>query len=175
MTSPVLTTHPFDDDHLHEECAIFGVYDRDDAAALTALGLHALQHRGQEASGIVTYDVTDTGACFHAQRGLGHVADTFSSEAVMRKLPGRSAIGHNRYSTTGETAERNIQPLFADFEFGGFAIGHNGNLTNAFTLRRDLVKRGCLFQSTTDTEVIIHLIATSTYRSEEHTSELQSH
>jgi amidophosphoribosyltransferase len=160
VTSPVLTTHPFDDDHLHEECAIFGVYAREDAAALTALGLHALQHRGQEASGIVTYD--DAGN-FHSQRGLGHVADTFSNEAVMRKLPGRIAIGHNRYSTTGETAERNIQPLFADFAFGGFAIGHNGNLTNAFTLRSELVQRGCLFQSTTDTEVIIHLIATSTY------------
>ena len=159
MTSPALTTSPFDDDHLHEECAIFGVYDREDAAALTALGLHALQHRGQEASGIVTND----GSHFHSQRGLGHVADTFSNEAVMRKLPGRAAIGHNRYSTTGETAERNIQPLFADFAFGGFAIGHNGNLTNALTLRNELVQRGCLFQSTTDTEVIIHLIATSTY------------
>ncbi|HET9149592.1 MAG TPA: amidophosphoribosyltransferase [Alphaproteobacteria bacterium] len=159
MTSPLPTTNPFDDDHLHEECAIFGVYDHEDAAALTALGLHALQHRGQEASGIVTYD----GRHFHTQRGLGHVADTFSNEATMRKLPGRSAIGHNRYSTTGETTERNIQPLFADFEFGGFAIGHNGNLTNALALRKDLVKRGCLFQSTTDTEVIIHLIATSTY------------
>jgi len=158
VTSPI-TTNPFDDDHLHEECAIFGVYDCEDAAALTALGLHALQHRGQEASGIVTFD----GKLFHSQRGLGHVADIFSNEAVMRKLPGHSAIGHNRYSTTGETAERNIQPLFADFEFGGFAIGHNGNLTNALTLRKELVKRGCLFQSTTDTEVIIHLIATSTY------------
>ena len=159
MTTPVLTTHPFDDDHLHEECAIFGVYDREDAAALAALGLHALQHRGQEASGIVTFGNTH----FHSQRGLGHVADIFSSEAVMRKLPGRSAIGHNRYSTTGETAERNIQPLFADFAFGGFAIGHNGNLTNALTLRNELVQRGCLFQSTTDTEVIIHLMAISTY------------
>ncbi|MGE5538948.1 MAG: amidophosphoribosyltransferase [Gemmatimonas sp.] len=158
MTDPI-TTNPFDDDHLHEECAIFGVYDCEDAAALSALGLHALQHRGQEASGIVTYD----GKHFHSQRGLGHVADIFSNEATMRKLPGHSAIGHNRYSTTGETAERNIQPLFADFEFGGFAIGHNGNLTNALTLRKELVKRGCLFQSTTDTEVIIHLIATSTY------------
>ena len=159
MTTPVLTTHPFDDDHLHEECAIFGVYDREDAAALAALGLHALQHRGQEASGIVTFGNTH----FHSQRGLGHVADIFSSEAVMRKLPGRSAIGHNRYSTTGETAERNIHPLFADFAFGGFAIGHNGNLTNALTLRNELVQRGCLFQSTTDTEVIIHLMAISTY------------
>ena len=160
-STALITTHPFDDDHLHEECAIFGVFDREDAAALAALGLHALQHRGQEASGIVTFGNTH----FHSQRGLGHVADIFSSEAVMKKLPGRSAIGHNRYSTTGETAERNIQPLFADFAFGGFAIGHNGNLTNALKLRNELVQRGCLFQSTTDTEVIIHLMAISTYTS----------
>jgi amidophosphoribosyltransferase len=154
-----LTTNPFDDDKLHEECGIFGVYGHDDAAALTALGLHALQHRGQEATGMVTYD----GQRFHSHRGLGHVADNFSREATIRRLPGRSAIGHNRYSTTGETVERNIQPLFADFEFGGFAIGHNGNLTNAIALRQELVRKGSLFQSTTDTETIVHLMATSTY------------
>ncbi len=153
----MLTTHPFEDDHLHEECAIFGVYGHEDAAALTALGLHALQHRGQEATGMVVYD----GARFNSHRGLGHVADIFSSEAAIRRLPGRSAIGHNRYSTSGETIERNIQPLFADFQYGGFAIGHNGNLTNAVTLRQDLVRKGSLFQSTTDTEVIIHLMAIS--------------
>ena len=153
----MLTTQPFDDDHLHEECAIFGVYGHEDAAALTALGLHALQHRGQEATGMVVYD----GARFNSHRGLGHVADIFSSEAAIRRLPGRSAIGHNRYSTSGETIERNIQPLFADFQYGGFAIGHNGNLTNAVTLRQDLVRKGSLFQSTTDTEVIIHLMAIS--------------
>jgi amidophosphoribosyltransferase len=138
---------------------VFGVFGHDDAAALSALGLHALQHRGQEAAGMVSYD----GEHFHSRRGLGHVADNFSSEAAIRRLPGRTAIAHNRYSTAGETVERNIQPLFADFEFGGFAIGHNGNLTNAVSLRRDLVKRGSLFQSTTDTEVIVHLIATSRF------------
>jgi amidophosphoribosyltransferase len=154
-----LTTNPFDDDKLHEECGIFGVFGHDDAAALTALGLHALQHRGQEATGMVTYD----GERFHSHRGLGHVADNFSREATIRRLPGRSAIGHNRYSTTGATVERNIQPLFADFEFGGFAIGHNGNLTNAISIRQELVRKGSLFQSTTDTETIVHLMATSTY------------
>lgn len=151
------TTNPFDDDHLHEECGVFGVFGYAEAAALTALGLHALQHRGQEAAGIVTYD----GNHFREHRAPGHVGDIFSSEAVMQRLPGHSAIGHNRYSTTGETAQRNIQPLFADFEFGGLALSHNGNLTNANQLHHQLVKRGCLFQSTTDTEVIIHLIAIS--------------
>ncbi|HEX9809934.1 MAG TPA: amidophosphoribosyltransferase [Alphaproteobacteria bacterium] len=155
---PLPTIGPFDD-AFHEECGVFGVFGHDDAAAFTALGLHALQHRGQEAAGMVTFDSER----FHSLRGLGHVADNFSSKEAIARLPGRSAIGHNRYSTTGDTVERNIQPLFADFEFGGFAIGHNGNLTNAVSLRRDLVKRGSLFQSTTDTEVIVHLIATSRY------------
>ena len=152
-----LTTDPFDDDTLHEECGVFGVFGHADAAALTALGLHALQHRGQEAAGIVTFD----GTHFHDHRAPGHVGDIFSSEAVMHRLSGRAAVGHNRYSTTGETAQRNIQPLFADFESGGFALAHNGNLTNATLLHRQLVQRGCLFQSTTDTEVIVHLIAIS--------------
>jgi amidophosphoribosyltransferase len=151
----MITTHPFDDDKLKEECAIFGVFGHKDAAALTALGLHALQHRGQEATGIVTYD----GDHFHSHRGLGHVADNFGNEAVIARLPGRLAIGHNRYATTGDTILRNVQPLFAEFDFGGFAVGHNGNLTNAHHLRRGLVKKGCLFQSTTDTEVIVHLMA----------------
>lgn len=150
--------HPFDD-AFHEECGVFGVFGHADAAALTALGLHALQHRGQEAAGMVTYD----GRHFHSLRGLGHVADNFSSKQAIERLPGESAIGHNRYSTAGDTVERNIQPLFADFDFGGFAVSHNGNLTNAVQMRRDLVRRGSLFQSTTDTEVIVHLIATSTY------------
>lgn len=153
----MITTHPFDDDKLKEECAIFGIFGHKDAAALTALGLHALQHRGQEATGLVTYD----GDHFHSHRGLGHVADNFGSETVIAKLPGRLAIGHNRYATTGDTILRNVQPLFAEFDFGGFALGHNGNLTNAHHLRRSLVKRGCLFQSTTDTEVIVHLMAMS--------------
>ncbi len=154
-----LTIDPFEGDAFHDECGVFGVFGHSDAAALTALGLHALQHRGQEAAGMVTFD----GEHFHSRRGLGHVADNFSSEGAIAQLSGDYAIGHNRYSTTGDTVERNIQPLFADFEFGGFAMGHNGNLTNAVTLRRELVKRGSLFQSTTDTEVIIHLIATSSY------------
>lgn len=150
-----ITTHPFDDDKLKEECGIFGLYGHKDAAALTALGLHALQHRGQEATGIVTFDGTQ----FHSHRGLGHVGDNFGSETVIARLPGTMAIGHNRYATTGDTILRNVQPLFAEFDVGGFALGHNGNLTNAHHLRRQLVKRGCIFQSTTDTEVIVHLMA----------------
>ena len=152
-----MTSHPFDSDKLHEECGVFGIFGLDDAAAHAALGLHALQHRGQAAAGIVSYD----GEQFHSHRGPGHVSDNFSSEAVIGTLRGDAAIGHNRYATTGATVARNIQPLFAEFAFGGLAVAHNGNLTNAATLRRDLVKRGSLFQSTTDTEVIVHLIARS--------------
>jgi len=152
---PALTTNPFDDDKLREECGIFAVHGHADAAALTALGLHALQHRGQEASGIVTSD----GRQFHSHRALGLVGDNFSAQRVIDALPGQLAIGHNRYATTGETILRNVQPLFAEFDFGGFALGHNGNLTNAAYLRRVLVRQGCLFQSTTDTEVIHHLMA----------------
>lgn len=154
-----LSTNPFDDDKLREECGVFGVQGHPDAAALIALGLHALQHRGQEAAGIVTFHEGQ----FFSHRAAGNVGDNFGDEAVIRQLPGHTGIGHNRYSTTGDTVIRNIQPLFADFASGGFAISHNGNLTNAYTLRRELVARGCLFQSTTDTEVIIHLIATSTF------------
>jgi amidophosphoribosyltransferase len=153
----MLTTQPWDDDHFHEECGVFGVYGHPDSAALSALGLHALQHRGQEAVGIVAYD----GEQFHAQRGMGLVGENFSSKDVIAKLKGNSAIGHVRYATTGEVAPRNIQPLFADFAFGGLAICHNGNLTNSYHLRNRLVSRGSLFQSTSDTEVIVHLIATS--------------
>jgi amidophosphoribosyltransferase len=150
-------TDDADADHLHEECGVFGVFGHPDAAALTALGLHALQHRGQESAGIVAYD----GEQFSAHRGPGLVSDNFSSKEVIARLPGAMAIGHVRYATTGEVALRNIQPLFADFEFGGLAICHNGNLTNSYQLRRQLVRRGSLFQSTSDTEVIVHLIATS--------------
>ena len=150
--------HPFDDDKLHEECAVFGILRHSDAAAHTALGLHALQHRGQEAAGMVTFD----GHQFHAHRDLGLVGDIFSSEQIMSRLAGHAAIGHSRYSTTGDTVLRNVQPLFADLEVGGLALAHNGNLTNAYQLRRELVHRGSLFQSTSDTEVIVHLIATST-------------
>jgi amidophosphoribosyltransferase len=161
MTSMVTLPDPtsWDDDKLHEECGVFGVWNVVDAAALTALGLHALQHRGQEATGIVTYD----GQRFHQQRGLGLVGDNFGDARVIASLPGANAIGHNRYATTGETILRNVQPLYADFEFGGFAVGHNGNLTNAAALRKALVRRGCLFQSTTDSEVFVHLIAISLY------------
>ena len=152
-----LTTHPFDDDHLHEECAVFGIFTHQEASAHTALGLHALQHRGQEAAGIVSLDDKQ----FHAHRDIGLVGDIFSKQAVMQRLPGTAAIGHTRYSTTGEPMLRNVQPLFADLDFGGLAIAHNGNLTNALTMRRELVSNGCIFQSTTDTEIITHLMATS--------------
>lgn len=148
-----------DDDKPHEECGVFGAWNVADAAAITALGLHALQHRGQEATGIVTHD----GVRFHSHKGLGLVGDNYSDAKVMASLPGARAIGHNRYATTGDTVLRNVQPLFAEFEFGGFAVGHNGNLTNAHTLRKALVRRGCLFQSTMDSEVFVHLIAISLY------------
>ena len=145
------------DDRLREECGVFGVFGHDDAAALTALGLHALQHRGQEAAGIVTYD----GAHFHSERRLGLVGDNFNKADVIGRLKGHIALGHNRYSTTGDTVLRNVQPLFADLDTGGFAVAHNGNLTNALTLRRELVSSGAICQSTSDTEVILHLIARS--------------
>ncbi len=147
------------DDKFHEECGVFGIYGNPDASAHTALGLHALQHRGQEAAGVVSYD----GEHFHSHRALGVVGDNFSNQKVIDRLPGNMAIGHVRYSTTGDTVFRNIQPLFADFEFGGLAVAHNGNLTNAYTTRQALVRKGCIFQSTSDTETIIHLIAMSEY------------
>ncbi|MCO6161087.1 amidophosphoribosyltransferase [Asaia lannensis] len=143
----------------YEECGVVGIWGAPDAAALAALGLHALQHRGQEAAGIVSHD----GERFCQHKGLGLVGDVFSDARVMNTLKGSGAIGHNRYATTGGTLLRNVQPLYADFEFGGLAVAHNGNLTNAATLRQALVKRGCLFQSTTDTEVFVHLIAISLY------------
>ncbi len=149
----------YDDDKPHEECGVFGVWNTPDAAAVTALGLHALQHRGQEATGIVSFD----GQRFHQHRGLGLVADNYGEARVIAGLPGTAAVGHNRYATTGDTILRNVQPLYAEFEFGGLAVSHNGNLTNAMALKRTLVRRGCLFQSTTDSEVFIHLIAISLY------------
>ena len=148
-----------DDDKLHEECGVFGIWNHADAAAVVALGLHALQHRGQEATGIVSFD----GEHYHSHRGMGLVGDNFGDARVMASLAGARAVGHTRYATTGETILRNVQPLYADIEFGGFAVAHNGNLTNATALRRALVRRGCLFQSTTDSEVFIHLIAISLY------------
>src|SRR3954463_8750254 len=146
-----------DGDTLREECGVFGIFGHPDAAALTALGLHALQHRGQEAAGIVTFD----GERFHAERRLGLVGDHFSNEGTIRRLRGRAAVGHVRYATTGETILRNVQPLFAELATGGLAVAHNGNLTNGLTLRRELVKNGAMMQSTTDTEVILHLVARS--------------
>jgi len=157
IPSPRPGISPFDDDKVREECAVFGIFGNADAAAHAALGLHALQHRGQEASGIVSFD----GRQYHQHRDLGHVGDVFSDENVMRRLRGHAAIGHNRYSTTGEPLQRNVQPLFAELSFGGFAVGNNGNLSNALSLRQELVECGCIFQSTTDTEIIIHLMATS--------------
>ena len=150
-------TSEIDDDKPHEECGVFGVYGTLDASAHTALGLHALQHRGQESAGIVSFD----GEQFYSHRAEGKVGDNFNSANVINALKGEIAIGHNRYATTGGTMLRNVQPLFAEYSFGGFAVAHNGNLTNAITLRTELKERGCLFQSTSDTETIIHLIAVS--------------
>ena len=144
-------------DRLREECGVFGVYGHPDAAALTALGLHALQHRGQEAAGIVTFD----GERFNAERRMGLVGDHFSSEKVINRLQGRSSLGHVRYSTTGETILRNVQPLFAELSAGGLAVAHNGNITNGLTLRRELISQGAICQSTSDTEVILHLVSRS--------------
>jgi amidophosphoribosyltransferase len=145
------------DDRLREQCGVFGIFNHPDAAAIVALGLHALQHRGQEAAGIVAYD----GVRFHSERRQGLVGDHFSNAATIDRLPGRSAIGHVRYSTTGETVLRNVQPLFAELEAGGLAVAHNGNLTNGLTLRRELIRSGAICQSTTDTEVVLLLAARS--------------
>src|SRR6201998_3853768 len=150
---------PFDldADRLREECGVFGIFGHPDAAAITALGLHALQHRAQEGAGRLSY----AGKPFHPEPRLGLVGATFSRREVIDRLPGTTAVGHVRYSTTGETILRNVQPLFAELNAGGFAVGHNGNLTNGLTLRRELVRGGAMMQSTTDTEVILHLVAQS--------------
>jgi len=142
---------------LREECGVFGIFDNKDAAALTALGLHALQHRGQEGCGIVTSD----GKNFYAERRLGLVGDNFTKGKVLEKLPGNCAIGHNRYSTAGNNLIKNVQPFFADLHAGGISIAHNGNLSNALHLRKELVKNGSIFQTTSDTETIVQLIAKS--------------
>src|SRR5437016_7011096 len=152
-----LRDYDLEGDTLREECGVFGIFGHPDVAAITALGLHALQHRGQEAAGIVTFD----GTRFHSERRMGLVGDNFSRREVIDRLPGMSATGHVRYSTTGETILRNVQPLFAELGGGGFAVGHNGNLTNGLTLRHRLVREGAIMQSTTDTEVILHLVAQS--------------
>ncbi len=145
-----------DDDKPREECGIVGIFGLAEASHLSALGLHALQHRGQEACGITTYD----GERFHNERHMGLVGESFSGD-LSERLPGHAAIGHNRYSTQGKPAPRNIQPIYADLDTGGFAVAHNGNLTNSRALRRKLVQRGAIFQSTMDTEVILHLLARS--------------
>ena len=144
-------------DKLREECGIFGVSKHADASAIVALGLHALQHRGQEGCGIVSFD----GKNYHSEKRQGLVGDHFTNLNTLKKLPGNFAIGHNRYSTTGETSLRNIQPFFADLHMGGLSIAHNGNLTNALLLREDLVRSGAIFRTTSDTETIVQLIAKS--------------
>ena len=154
-------SNPFDDDKLKEECGIFGVFGLTDAANFVALGLHALQHRGQEAGGIVSYDATSG---FNSARRFGYVRDNFTKASLMETLPGQLAIGHVRYSTTGSkgsTQIRDVQPFFGEFSMGGAAIAHNGNLTNASALRRELIERGSIFQSSSDSECIIHLMARS--------------
>ncbi len=144
-------------DELKEECGVFAIYGSPDAAVKTALGLHALQHRGQEAAGIVTM----SGSLFSAHFADGLVADNFTSQEIVKKLEGDLAIGHVRYSTAGKKSAHNHQPIYAELSCGFLALAHNGNLTNAMTLRNNLIKRGSIFQSTMDTEVIIHLIALS--------------
>ena len=144
-------------DAFRDECGVFGIFGKPDAAAVVTLGLHALQHRGQEAAGIAAYD----GKQFFVERHVGLIGDTFTKPAVLARLQGDRAIGHTRYSTTGGEGLRNVQPLFAELAEGGFAIAHNGNITNALTLQRQLQKRGAIFSSTSDTETILHLVAVS--------------
>jgi amidophosphoribosyltransferase len=148
------------DDHFHDECGVFGIFGHQDAAAIATLGLHALQHRGQEAAGIVSYD----GSQFHVERHIGLIGDTFTKQSVIDRLAGNRAIGHTRYATTGGSGLRNVQPLFAELADGGIAVAHNGNITNALTVQRRLQKDGAIFSSTSDTETIMHLIATSKER-----------
>ncbi len=158
--TPHIQGDPLQGDRLREECGVFGVFGHTDAAAITALGLHALQHRGQEAAGIVSFD----GTHFQAERRLGLVGDNFNNQNIINRLTGDSAVGHVRYSTSGDTVLRNVQPLFAEHSRGGFAVCHNGNLTNALSLRNELVANGAIFQSTSDTETLLHLFARSKKR-----------
>jgi len=157
MNHSLSIENDIDGDTLHEECGVFGILGHPDAATLTALGLHALQHRGQEAAGIVSFD----GQRFHSERRMGLVGDHYTDPATLARLPGDRSMGHVRYSTTGETILRNVQPLFAELEVGGIAIAHNGNFTNGLTMRRQLIADGAIFQATSDTEVVLHLIARS--------------
>ena len=144
-------------DAFRDECGVFGIFGKPEAASIVTLGLHALQHRGQEAAGIVSYD----GKQFYVERHVGLIGDTFTRPSVIARMPGARAIGHTRYSTTGGEGLRNVQPFFAEYEGGGFAIAHNGNLTNALTVQKALQKRGAIFSSTSDTETLLHLIAMS--------------
>jgi amidophosphoribosyltransferase len=153
----MLVTQPFSDDKFHEECGVFGIYGHPDAAYLTVLGLHQLQHRGDLSAGVVSLDDKK----FNAHRGHGEVFDNFNSKEIIEKLTGTAAIGHTRYATTGERLRRNIQPLYAELNFGGYAIAHNGNLTNDAGIKKALQDSGSLFQTTTDTEIITHLVALS--------------
>jgi amidophosphoribosyltransferase len=146
-----------DDDTPRLECGVFGIFDAPEASGITALGLHALQHRGQEACGIASFD----GQRYHTERHMGYVGDAFGGGDLNKRLPGHVAIGHTRYSTAGGSFIRNVQPMFADLEAGGIALAHNGNLTNFLTLREQLVQEGAIFQSTSDSEAILHLIARS--------------
>jgi len=144
-------------DSLHEECGVFGIYGSEDAAAHCALGLHALQHRGQEAAGIISTNHQN----FFFHHDEGHVGDIFNNSNIISKLSGNTAIGHVRYSTAGKKHDTNIQPIFAELEFGGIAVAHNGNLTNANTIKQELIAKGSIFKSSMDTEIILHLIAQS--------------
>ena len=152
-----MTADTAESDAFRDECGVFGIFGRQDAAAIATLGLHALQHRGQEAAGIVSFDGTQ----FHVERHVGLIGDNFTKASVMARLPGARAIGHTRYSTTGGSGLRNVQPLFAELADGGFAVAHNGNITNALTIQRRLQKDGAIFSSTSDTETLLHLVATS--------------
>lgn len=154
---PVETVADEGDDHFHDECGVFGIFGRADAASFSTLGLHALQHRGQEAAGIATFDGTQ----FYVERHVGLIGDTFTKPSVLARLPGDRSIGHTRYSTTGGSGLRNVQPFFAELDIGGLAVAHNGNITNAMTIQRELQRHGAIFSSTSDTETLLHLVATS--------------
>ena len=147
-------------DHLKEECGVFGIFGTEEAAVLSTLGLHSLQHRGQEGAGIVSFD----GNNFHSIRKQGLVGDNFNNTETLSQLPGKNAIGHVRYSTTGNSKPENLQPFFANLALGGFSCAHNGNLTNTHSLRKKLVENGSIFQTTTDTEIILQLVALSKKR-----------
>ena len=149
-----------DNDRMKEECGVFGIFGTEEASVLTTLGLHSLQHRGQEGAGIVSFD----GNNFHSIRKQGLVGDNFNNTETLSQLPGKNAIGHVRYSTTGNSKPENLQPFFANLALGGFSCAHNGNLTNTHSLRKKLVENGSIFQTTTDTEIILQLVALSKKR-----------